>query len=239
MLQIARLQDLNGLLKWNRLYASGSHVGRVFLHAYVAAESQTPQDSLYGIYFALPECAWLAVWLAVMNREFARKSRLKFRYSKNGRDDCIGNLEIFTSDFSVIARSSNDEAISGLKELPPEAINGSVHLDLVDLESFPDLTLEDISWCDGNRQVTILRGLGFEPGTVEQHSERVFAWVTDREIPLLLKLDARRVVLVNVEQITPTVQVELLPSLIAELRKRMTLKGHEPPQDCIASSCAI
>jgi hypothetical protein len=224
MLQIARLQDLNGLLKWNRLYASGSHVGRVFLHAHVAAENQSPQDSIYGIYFALPECAWLAVWLTVMNREFARKSQLKFHYPKNGRDDRIGQLEIFASD---------------LKELPPEAINGSVHLDLVDLESFPDLTLEDISWCDGNRQVTILRGLGFEPGTVEQHGERVPAWVTDREIPLLLKLDARRVVLVNVKQITPTVQVELLPSLIAELRTRITLKGHEPPQDCIASSCAI
>lgn len=219
MLQVVSLKELDCLLRWNLLYANGKNFRVDHLHP-TAAESRFEHENLLGIYLTVPEFAWMAVWMAVANRAFCKKRQLNYFRPKAQIGDYVGNLGIY---------------MNGAGELPEEALVETGYVYLFDLKS-TDLIDERVDWCEGKQKLTILQGQGFESREVVLHDRRVTAWVPEHKKRMLLKLDCWQAAVVNVPRLEPTVEVELLPPLIAELRKRISLIPHEPTQDYISPS---
>lgn len=215
MFKVASLDGLNCLLRGNLLYANGKNFRVDHLHA-TAAESRFAYENLLGIYLTDPKHAWMAVWMAVANREVLKKRQLEYCRPAADSKDRIGRLSIH---------------LPGADHLPENVLVEKAYVNFFDLTAMDGLYFTEVNWCAGRQRLTILQGLDFDPKPLELRGRTVTAWAPDHERPMAIKLDAWQVVVVNVPRLIPTVEAELQPSLISELRERTFLINHEPGED--------
>ncbi|MFA5186175.1 MAG: hypothetical protein WC551_06825 [Patescibacteria group bacterium] len=215
MFKVASLDGLNGLLRGNLLYANGKNFRVDHLHA-TAAESRFEYENLFGIYLTEPAHAWMAVWMAAANREVLKKRQLEYYRPAADSKDRIGRLGVHLPDTD---------------HLPGNVLVERAYVYFFDLAAMDELYFTEVNWCEGKQRMTILQGYGFDPKSLELRGRNVTAWVPDHERPMAIKLDAWQVAVVNVPRLVPTVEAELQPSLMSELRERIFLLDHEPGEN--------
>ncbi|TAL49830.1 hypothetical protein EPN81_04515 [Patescibacteria group bacterium] len=95
---ISREQDLQDLLARNQAYANGKNSPVAHLYATVAT-SRFDIENIFGIYLTRPAYAWMALWMAVTNREVLRKRHLTYYAPRDG--DSIGSIAVGGTDVSL------------------------------------------------------------------------------------------------------------------------------------------
>jgi hypothetical protein len=221
MLDIATLKDLNSLLRWNRLYANGKNVCLDHLYA-TAAQSRFAVENLLGIYLANPEHTWMAVWMAVANRAALNKRQLEYYAPDAANGDYLGHLGIHLSD----GGGADD------------ALVNEAYVHLFRLDDLPELRLDN--WPSKQHQLAVLEAAGFTLRDVELRGRMRRAMVPNAsETPLLVRVDAWQVAVVHVPSLVPNVTVHLLPSVVRELRERITLIPQPPSEDYIRPSLIV
>lgn len=204
-------KELHDLLRKNTAYANGKNNPVTHLYA-TAAQSRFVYENVYGIYLARPRFVWMAVWIAVTNRECMRKRHL--RYRSPCHPDSIGSLVIGGVGEKCGAR---------------DLLCDKAYLYFFDRASLP-LSEVDLSQEPNEEQLLAkLAGQGYVWQMIERRGQTRRAFVPPKaEVPALVILDSWQVVAVNVPTLVPTCEAILTDSLIRELANRVSFQADLP-----------
>lgn len=206
--------ELRDVLRRNAAYANGKN-GRVD-HLYAtAAVSRFEEENVFGVYLTVPAFAWMAVWIAATDRAKLRKRQLAYHAPRG--DDTIGSISIGGLEPAVSSRSLLCNRafvyLFDAASLPPEDRSGPS-----DQAPVERLMGRGYAWKDLLRRNETRRALTPPPG----------------ETPAIVPIDAWQSVVVGVDRIVPSVEIELTTDLIDALAPRVRFQPTLPGRDYLA-----
>ena len=212
------IDSCNTLLKTNGFWANGKNFQVDILYA-TSASSRWPYENIWGIYLAKPHFAWMALWMAVTSRTRLKKRQIRYFFPDMANGDYIGQVGIF-----------NPELLE-LKDIVCE----KAYLYLFDQKYFPNLRKIDISGKeDENKKAEALIKYGFEQKTVFRRGKNYNnAYVFSTSDPVIVDIDDWQIALVNIEEITPNIEITITNKLITELSGRIQWLNEEVGENYI------
>jgi hypothetical protein len=213
------IEECNGLLKKNSMFANGKNIRVTSLYE-TSAKSRWDYENLWGIYLAKPEFAWMALWIAITSRTSLRKRQIKYIPPQTEKGDYIGKISIY-----------NPENIELEKIFSREA-----YIYLFNNKQFLNFSLFDIS--DANKEEKgpeIFRN-GFVRDTVIRRGREYKTIVKHQAVPTLVDIDEWQVAVIGIPEIVPDIEVVITAELIKELESRITWSPAEVGEEYIEKS---
>ncbi|MFA6099715.1 MAG: hypothetical protein WC750_02410 [Patescibacteria group bacterium] len=211
-MQIATIHDLKHLLPANRCFVSGQNFLSDDLRPIVTGSPD--HECLYGIYLTKPADAGYAVWAAAIN---ARSQDLEYHPPK-AKDDLVGHMDLRT------------------KATEEDWLMERAYLYFFDPLP-PDLSVVDISQWSPLGKLKALNSLRFKLCEVERAGSLVQVFALNHKRPLVIHVNEWQYVVVN-RPMQPVAVAELMPPVIAELRKRMNILRPQPFEQLIPTASA-
>ncbi len=214
-LTITSESELQELLRMNSAYANGKNVRVSHLYA-TAAQSRFAFENIFGIYLTRPMAAWMAVWIAITDREKLRKRHLRYHAPRG--TDAIGSIAIGGSGFDDAKMCFRSEAF----------------LYLFERTSLPS-NRKDLSKRGEEGLMEDLFSRGYAWKAIERRgcTRRAFL-PPEQEPPSLLELDEWQAVAVGVPTLVPNTEVLLTGALLDALTQRVTFEENIPGRDYLS-----
>lgn len=210
---VTSLEQLSQQLQEGEGWANGKNFPVDHLHATVA-ESRWPYENIHGIYVTNAAHTWMALWMAVCNREALRKRHL--RYLAPQASDVVGKLEIFSStDVAACLVPRGYLYLFGSKQYLERG-------EVVDISEVPKA-----------EKVAALTDHGFRWRKIMRHNQLQRALVDTTPGPRTVLVDDWQVALTNVPQIIPDHEIVIEPLVVQALLGRVALSASEIGEDYI------
>ncbi|HEU0050857.1 MAG TPA: hypothetical protein VFQ60_02250 [Patescibacteria group bacterium] len=219
--RLDRLDQLSVFLRENERYAAnGKNFSVDHLYA-TAAKSRFEYENLLGIYLTHPAYTWMAVWMAVTNRQILRKRQLEYYRPNHRLGDMIGKLGLF---------------LHGQTKVPCDALVSTAYIYLFDLDAVGPMLVTDLRLLPSKEKMQALQRLGFSWQLFYRRNRVIRALApVDTERGYVL-IDEWQLAVVNVPYLMPAIELVLTEPLIRELRERVLCIPHEPGEDYICPS---
>ena len=216
---IDSIDECNMFLKLNSAYANGKNLRVEHLYATGADKSPRAYESLWGIYLSKPQFAWMALWMAVLSRTKLKKRQIKYIRPDYSRGDHIGCVQIF-----------NPQELK-----PKEVLCEEAWLHLFNSKLLPPARIMDIEAAgDAGAKIESLIALGFTLQEVHKRNKIYQVYLAPTDERLLIHLDEWQTVLIGVETLSPNMIITLQPTLIYELRTRISFVATAISDDYLA-----
>lgn len=198
--------ELNDFLKDNHFWANGKSFRVDHLHA-TGAQSRWDYENIYGIYLTNPEHAWMAVYMALIDRNKFRKRAITYFRPQEESQDYLGRIAIF---------QESDDQITSDQVVSPEG----AFIYLEDPLKHDELDCIDVSEVAKDAKLTELVKQGFGLKTFRRRGILQQNYFLSNNRQALVNIDEWQVALTGVENIFPSVELHIPPSLALELADR-------------------
>lgn len=209
---IGSLESINSKLAAERKWANGKNFPVDHLHATIAG-SRWDYENIFGIYLTNESHAWMALWMAVSNRNTLRKRQLSYRRPTQGNDS-LGSVEIYSK-----TPATELTCDTGYVYLFDPAIYRA------------DRQIVNISEVPKSRKAAALVENGFEWQTIERRGKGMPALVDLSNDPRVVIVDDWQVALTNTANVIPDEELIIERPAIEQLAGRIALTQIEIGED--------
>lgn len=193
--------ELNDFLGNNKYWANGKNFRVDHLHA-TGAISRWEYENIYGIYLTHPEYAWMAVWMAIVDRNKFRKRNITY-FKPSGSGDLIGSISIF---------------LENGKTLPdPIYSDKGAFIYFEDPAKHDALDLIDISNVDKTSKLLELSKYGFVQKTINRRGSIQQNYFLPSGHQALVNIDDWQIALVGVNRLVPCLELQIPKPLLNEI----------------------
>jgi hypothetical protein len=210
---VSTISELNSILKKNTLWANGKNIKIDHLHRTIAL-SRWKYENIYGIYVTKPDYAWMAVWMAITDRNKLKKRQLCYHYPSLKDNDYIGSIEI---------QSEKDVRDLVRHEAYVYLFSPYAHKDVRSINCSPIKQAEKIGH---------LKAHGFLEQSIIHKDISKTTYVRDNE-PAVIYVDDWQIALTGIEHIIPTTELIIPEKVIEELAKRIVITSREIGEEYI------
>lgn len=210
---IETINDLNTVLELNKGWANGKNIPIDHLYPTVA-ESRWEYENILGIYLTNPSYSWMALWMAVCNRNTLRKRNISYLRPVDS-SDMIGGVELH-SDRSIT-----------------ENLCEAAYLYFFDPQDYNQIEQVDITTVPKKQKADALLEQGFQWENMQRRGALKSALVDTTNISRLVLVDEWQLALTNTPIIVPKVELNIRKTAITELAGRIAITNTEIGEDYI------
>lgn len=212
-LSIETVESLNQAFRENPGWANGKNFPVDHLHATVA-ESRWEYENIHGIYLTNEPHAWMALWMAVTNRNILRKRHIGYMRPTEA-DDSLGRIKLFTQTPAV------------------DNLCQSAYVYIFNPSTFQDRETVDVSAVPKEDKVPLLLENGFERQEVERRGKLYDGLVDITGKSRVIHVDEWQIALTNSPDIIPDTELAVRQNAIKQLAGRIAVSHIEIGEDYI------
>lgn len=207
---IQTIIELNDFLKKNKLWANGKNFSLDQIYA-TGSNSRWAYENIFGIYFAKPDYAWMALWMAIIDHDKIKKRNITYIHPEILSKDYIGKAMIYIPELNV--------------EIKYAFCANGAYLYLIDPAKFETYRKIDITNIRCHDKIDFLLKNGFSQKEIEKKGKLQINYFPDSIEKRIIEIDSWQLALVNIDQIIPDIELFIKQEAINELSDGYTMRS--------------